>query len=192
MVISVRQAERNDALHVAALIDIAGHGIEAELWNDNVDADQSPIAAARRMIIEDVALPYHLSKAYLLEVDGEIAGGLIGGPVPEVKVALTGYPSYFEPLLELESRVPGYWAVIGVAVYQEFRGQGLARHLLDHAEFLARRQRSKGLSIVVEDTNTVAIMLYHRWGFQDYETRPWLSFNGRTGPKKWVLLTRSL
>ena len=51
MIISIRQAERNDALHVAALIDIAGHGIEAELWNSKIDSDQSPIAAARRMII---------------------------------------------------------------------------------------------------------------------------------------------
>lgn len=139
MVISIRQAERNDALHVAALIDIAGHGIEAELWNSKIDSDQSPIAAARRMIIEDVKLPYHISKAYLLDVDGEIAGGLIGGPISEVKETLTGFPSYFAPLLDLESRVSGYWAAIGVTIYQEFRGQGLARHLLDHAEFLARR-----------------------------------------------------
>ena len=190
MIISIRQAEKNDALHVAALIDIAGHGIESEFWSSNIDADQSAIGAARRLIINDESLPYHFSKAHLLEVDGTVAAGVIGGMVPEIKEVHSGFPSYFAPLLELESFVSGLWAVIGVAVYQEFRGQGLARLLLDHAEVLARRAKAIGLSIVVEDSNSTAIALYRRCGFLDREIRPWISFNGRTGPQHWVLLTR--
>lgn len=192
MVISIRSAQRNDALHVAALVDIAGHGIEAEFWRDNVDDDLSPIAAARRLIIEDKTLPYHLSKAFVLEVDGEVAGLMVGGLVPEVKTIDAEFPRYFKPLLELENLAVGFWAVIGVAVYREFRGRGLARQLLDHAEILARRANARGLSIVVEDTNTPAITLYRNRGFVDRETRPWLPFNGRTGPQNWVLLTKSL
>jgi ribosomal protein S18 acetylase RimI-like enzyme len=192
LVISIRPAQRNDALHVAALVDIAGHGIEAEFWRDNVDDDLSPIAAARRLIIEDKTLPYHLSKAFVLEVDGEVAGLMVGGLVPEVKTIDAEFPRYFKPLLELENLAVGFWAVIGVAVYREFRGRGLARQLLDHAEILARRANARGLSIVVEDTNRSAITLYRNWGFVDRETRPWLSFNGRTGPQNWVLLTKPL
>ena len=187
----IRPAQKNDALHVAALVDIAGHGIEAEFWRDNVDDDQSPIAAARRLIIEDETLPYHLSKAFILEVDGDVAGLMVGGLVPAAKKIDAEFPRYFAPLLELENLAVGFWAVIGVAVYHEFRGRGLARELLDHAEILARRSKAKGLSIVVEDTNTPAIKLYRNWGFKDRETRPWLPFNGRTGPANWVLLTRS-
>ena len=190
MVISIRQAQKNDALHVAALIDIAGHGIESDFWRDNVDADQSAIGAARRLIISDESLPYHVSKAHLLEVDGEVAAGLIGGRVPEIKEVHSGFPSYFGPLLDLESFVPGFWAVIGVAVYQELRGKGLSRLLLDHADVLAKQDKTTGLSIVVEDSNSTAITLYRRYGFLDCETRPWLPFNGRTGPKHWVLLTK--
>ena len=192
MIISIRQAQKNDALHVAALIDIAGHGIESEFWSISADSDHSAIAAARRMIIEDKTLPYHLSKAHLLNFDGQVAAGLIGGLVTEIIEVRSGFPSYFAPLLELESFASGFWAVIGVAVYQEFRGRGFARRLLDHAEALAYRENAKGLSIVVEDSNGAAIDLYRRCGFLDRETRPWLPFQDRTGPKNWVLLTKSL
>ena len=112
--------------------------------------------------------------------------------MPEFNEVHSGFPSYFAPLLELESFVSGFWSVIGVAVYQEFRGRGLARLLLGHAEGLAKPEKAIGLSIVVEDSNNTAIEFYRRFGFLDHETRPWLSFNGRTGPKHWVLLTKQI
>ena len=189
---TIRPATRNDALHVAALVDLAGHGIEVEHWINSVDHDHSPLSAARQMIIADETLPYHLSKAHLLEIDGEVAAGLIGGLVASGTVIEAQFPGYYGPLLELESFVPGYWAVICVAVYPEFRGQGLARRLLDHAAAEARRLKAPGLSIVVEDSNTRALTLYRNWGFSDRETRAWLPYGGRSGPKNWVLLTLDL
>jgi ribosomal protein S18 acetylase RimI-like enzyme len=185
----IRPAQRNDALHVAALIDIAGHGIEADFWAENVDGDGSPISAARRLILDNHDLPYHLSRAWVVDIDGEIAGGLVGSLNPDAPSPAVDFPSYFEPLLELETLVPGYWAVIAVAVYREFRGRGLARTLLDHARDQAKSLSAPGLSIVVEDTNSAAISLYRRWGFVDLETRPWLPYRGRMGPRSWVLLT---
>lgn len=188
---TIRPATRNDALHVAALVDLAGHGIEVEHWINSAGDDHSPLAAARQMIIADETLPYHLSKAHLLEIDGEVAAGLIGGLITAGAEIEAQFPDYYGPLLELESFVPGYWAVICVAVYPEFRRQGLARRLLDHAAAEARRLKASGLSIVVEESNTKALALYRDWGFSERETRPWLPYGGRSGPKNWVLLTRT-
>lgn len=188
---TIRGASRNDATHVAALVDIAGHGIEYDFWEENLDADNSPVSAARRMIIEDEGLPYHLSRAWILEVDREVVGGLVGGLNPDAQKTPFGFPEYFEPLLELETLVPGYWAVIAVAVYREHRGHGHSRALLDFARERAMAVSAKGLSIVVEDTNETAISLYRGWGYLDQETRTWLPYRNRIGPVHWVLLTHT-
>lgn len=188
--VTIRSARRSDAAHVAVLMDIAGHGIEAEFWARQPDGDHSALAAARRLVIEDRTLPYHLSRVSVLEVDNEVAGAVIGGLVEEQPVVTAGFPDHFAPLLELESRVAGYWTVVGLALYPEFRGRGLARRLLAHAEDLARQAGAKGMSIVVEDSNLRAIALYRAVGFRDRETRPWRPYGGRSGPLHWVLLDR--
>jgi ribosomal protein S18 acetylase RimI-like enzyme len=186
----IRPATRRDALHLAALIDIAGHGIEVPFWIDQSEEEHAPLAAARRLAMDEESLPYHHSKAHLLESDGEIAAGVFGDLIPDTPQIHPDEPDYLLPLLELENACPGYWAVIGIAVFPEFRGRGMSRQLLDHALSQARLKGAKGLSIVVEDTNTQAIGLYRRWGFADRETKRWLPYGKRTGPNTWVLLTK--
>ncbi len=186
----IRRAEKRDALHVAAIVDMAGHGIEADFWADNVGDDHSPLSAARRLIIEDTTLPYHLSKAFVLESNGEVIGGMVGAKAESSSIIEAEFPPHFAPLLELESFVPGFWAVICVAIYPEYRGRGLSRRLLDFAREEARRVDSKGLSIVVEDSNTPALSLYRNWGFSERETRAWIPYGNRRGPTNWILLTR--
>ena len=78
----------------------------------------------------------------------------------------------------------------GIAIYAEFRGQGLASNLLDHAVQLASRSGARGVSIVVEDTNTAAITLYMKKGFEKAETLPWIAYGGRVGPANWLMLTK--
>jgi ribosomal protein S18 acetylase RimI-like enzyme len=101
-------------------------------------------------------------------------------------------PPYLEPLVTLENLVPGYWSIVAIAIHAEFRGQGLASKLLDHAVQLASQSGARGLSIVVEDTNTAAITLYRKKGFETAETLPWIAYGGRIGPKSWVMLTKAI
>ena len=188
--IHIRQAERSDALHVAAIIDIAGHGIAHEEWMERLDSDNSVIGAARRIVIEDHSQPYHYSQAHLIEIDGTIAGGLIGGIITQGSAPANSLPAYLQPLIALENRVPGYWSVVGIAIYREYRGRGLASKLLDYAIALAGRLDAPGLSIVTEDTNASSLTLYKKKGFTVAETLPWLPYGGRLGPTRWVMLTR--
>lgn len=188
MTVSIRRAVKGDAPHIAALMDIAGHGIESEFWAANRDGDHSALSAIRTGIIADTSLPYHLSKVFLLETEGEVAAGLVGSLVTDPEIP-GGFPPCFAPLLELESRVVGYWTVVAIAVYPEFRGRGFAHVLLDHARSRAEMDGAEGLSIVVEDSNAAALSLYRRWGFREFGSLPWLSYAGRTGPERWLLLT---
>jgi ribosomal protein S18 acetylase RimI-like enzyme len=190
MDITIRQATTEDALHVAAIIDIAGHGIDLDLWLEQRDEDHSVLSAARRLVLEDTRLPYHYTNACMIEVGGKVAGGMVGGLTVEDDAPAQWIPPYLVPLLALETRLPGFWSVVAVALYREFRGQGLAARLLDHAGKLANEAGARGLSIVVEDTNTPAIALYKQQGFAVHETMPWVAYGDRLGPKEWVMLTR--
>ncbi len=190
MNISIRPARRADALHVAALIDIAGHGIEMPYWQQHIDSDHSQFSAARRVTMEDKDLPYHWSKAHLIESDGEIAAALIGERIVANITISPGTFDHIIPLLELESAVPGYWSVVAIAVYTEFRGRGFARRLLEQAEALARQTSASGLSIVVENDNTVALGAYQRFGFIEKQRRTWRPYGGREGPVEWVQLIK--
>ncbi|MER9651810.1 GNAT family N-acetyltransferase [Mesorhizobium sp. M0199] len=178
---------------MAAFVDMAGHGIDLDEWvAHSGSVDQSVFAAARRFVIKDPTWNYHYSKACVLEVDGEIAGGLIGSLVVNGSPTFDLAREYIKPLLVLESRLLGFWSILGVAVYPEFRGRGLTRLLLDHARILGRQAGATGLSLVVEDTNEAAVTAYRRYGFQETERLSWISYRGRTGPKFWLMLTLSL
>lgn len=156
------------------------------------DSDHSVLSAARRLVLEDPELAYHYSRAYVLEQDGRIAGGLIGGLIGEEPGSEEWSPPYLEPLLTLENRVPGYWSIVAIAIYAEFRGRGLASKLMDHAVQLASQSGARGLSIVVEDLNTAAIALYKKKGFEKAELLPWIAYGGRIGPNNWVMLTKTV
>ena len=185
---AIRPARMSEALHVAAFVDIAGHGVDLDEWvARSSHDDRSVIAAARRLVLEDPSWNYHYSKAHLLEVDGEIAGGLIGSLVTQSTVETDR--QYINPLSLLESRVVGFWSILGVAVYPEFRGRGFARLLLDHARELGRQTGATGLSLVVEDTNEPALAAYRAYGFREAERLPWIAYGGRKGPRFWLMLT---
>jgi ribosomal protein S18 acetylase RimI-like enzyme len=126
----------------------------------------------------------------MIEVDDQVAGGLVGGIVTE-KPKIKDWPSYVEPLLMLENRIVGDWSVVAIALYPEFRRMGFASKLLDHAVALARQSGASGMSLVVEDTNTAAMTLYLKKGFVEAESLRWIAYGGRTGPQRWVMLRRS-
>ncbi len=188
----IRPAGIGDALDVAAIVDIAGHGIDHDHWMNLRDGDHSVMAAARRLIIEDRGLAYHYSRAHILEFDDRVAGGMVGGLPAGDGGSKEDLPPHLIPLIALENRVRGCWNILALAVYPEFRGQGLASTLVDHAVQLASQSEAAGLSIVVENTNTAAIALYAGKGFKKVETLPWIAFGGRVGPAERLLPTTTI
>ena len=192
MPVRIRPAERADALHVAAFVDIAGHGIEVDEWRARRGSDHSLFAAARRTVLEDRAQPYHYSRAHLLDCDGEIAAGLIGGTIEAQSSGSADTPAYVRPLVELETSVPGSWLLLVIATYPEYRGKGFGAQLMEHARLCAIRDGASEISLVTEDSNLSALGLYGRHGFREAETRPWSSYDGLSGPTRWIRLVKKL
>ncbi|TPN89537.1 GNAT family N-acetyltransferase [Mesorhizobium sp. CU2] len=189
---TIRPASRNDALHVAAIVDIAGHGIELENWQRDSGEDHALMEAARRAASADAGSPYHLSKASLVEVDGMVAGGLVGELLAQNEDHAEQVPPAILPLVSLEKRAVGYWSISAIATYTEFRGKGLAKRLLLHAAELALAAGAKGLCLIAEDTNLPAISVYQKAGFLVADRLPWVAYGGRSGPREWVMMKRDL
>jgi ribosomal protein S18 acetylase RimI-like enzyme len=192
MTVRIRPAEPADALHVAAFVDIAGHGIEMQEWRAGAGAGHSVFAAARRFVLEEIEQPYHYSRAHMLEFEGEVAAGLIGGIVEDHSSGTADTPAYVRPLVELETSVPGSWLLLVIATYPEYRGKGLGALLMEHARECAIGDGASEISLVTEDTNLDALRLYRRHGFREAETRPWLGYDGLSGPNTWIRLVRRL
>jgi ribosomal protein S18 acetylase RimI-like enzyme len=186
----IRPATAEDALHVACIVEMAGHAIDNELWTANAGKDHSMLAGARRLVLNNRSLPYHYSKAWIAELDGAVAGGFVGYVVEETEPPQRNPPDYLRPLILLENQALGYWSLIAIAVYDEYRGKGLATIMLDEAEVLARRTAAKGLSLVVESDNEPAVLLYQKLGFSEAARLPWLPFGGRSGSRDWLMMTR--
>ncbi len=190
MEIVIRPATVNDALHVANAVDMAGHGIEIEFWKDERGDDLGLLDAARRTVLQDQSQPYHYTKAHILELDGIVAGCVIGSLIVDGAPPPAGLPDYVLPVFELENRLPGYWSLLVIAVYPEHRGKGLSRVLLDHAARLGAATGAKGVLLAVEDTNEAAIATYRSNGFVEDERLPWIPYGGRSGPVHWLLMVR--
>jgi|GEM_PF-3380670 len=190
MSIVIRPATRNDALHVAAIVDVAGHGIDLESWIRDSGKDHAVLEAARQAASTNANSSYHFSKAHLVEFEATIAGGLVGELLTQNDDHTADISAALAPLVTLEKRLIGYWSILAIATYPEFRGKGLAARLLAHAGELAAACGAKGLCLTVEDTNAVAISVYNKAGFVVADSLPWVAYGGRSGPHKWVMMKR--
>ena len=83
-----------------------------------------------------------------------------------------GYPEFARPLVELEQCVPDSFYINMLAAYPRFRGMGLGSALLGRVDALARAAGCSLISIEVFETNTGALRLYRRFGYQLRESRP--------------------
>ena len=189
----IRPATKRDALHIAALADIAGHGLPAWVWSGARTKGQSIIEVGRsRAMREDADFSYR--NAHMLELDGEIAGMVLGYGQPESfgPVDSSEVHEVFRPLVELEAEAPGSWYLNILAVFPEYRGRGLGNQLLAQAESLAQGADAGRLSLIVESENESAWRLYDRTGYRERARRPYVRFPGSTHEGDWVLMVKEM
>jgi len=151
---------------------------------------QSPFEFGRsRALREEGDFSYR--NAHIAEVDGAVAGGLIGYPLPDPPEvgSLDEMHEIVRPLALLEAEAPGHWYVNMLAVYPEFRGNGLGGRLLAFAAELGRAAASRGMAIIVSAKNDGAVRLYERSGYRVAARRAAATIIGRQD-KEWLLLTR--
>jgi ribosomal protein S18 acetylase RimI-like enzyme len=189
---NVRDATKEDAEHLAFLINLAGEKLPQLLWGQRAESGQDPMSVgALRAVREEGAFSYR--NARILEIDGAVAGMLLSYllPDPYDTGELDDYPAVIRPLVELEAKAPGSWYINAIATYPNFRGRGVASTLMSLGEEMARDAHASGLSLIVASENRVANGLYVKLGYQEIESRPLVSFPGGPDGGEWLLMVKN-
>ena len=188
-----RPAAKADASALAVLVDIAGEGLPAHLWNTLKAPGQSILEVGReRAALEEGGFSYR--NAIIAEVDGEIAACLVGYRLddPYDLGDLEQAPPVVRPLVLLEAKARGSWYVNVLATFPEFRRCGIGIELLGIAEGKAREEGAHALSVIVAAENERAARLYAAAGYEALATEPIFAFPGCPHGGDWLLMVKPL
>lgn len=192
--IQFRPGRISDAADLAILLDAASRRLAAWFWSTMAEPGQSWPEVGRARIRGNPESPTYHSNWVVAEVDGATAGGLNCYLIPASYEAgdAARLPVNFTPMLELEAVARGTWYVQVASVFPEFRGMGIGTALLTRAEALAREAGAGRMSIIVESANERAHALYRRFGFAEWDRRPYIPFPGSDDTGEWVLLAKDI
>jgi ribosomal protein S18 acetylase RimI-like enzyme len=190
---TIRPARKSDAIALAALIDIAGEGLPAFLWNGMKSREQSVFEFGRARALREQGNFSHRN-ASIVEIDGDVAGCLIDYRLddPYVIGNLDELPEVVRPLVELEAKAPGSWYINAMAAFSEFRGQGIGARLLALAEQRGRQHEAESASLIVAGENTGAMRLYARTGYREVARATVVTFPGCAHGGDWVLMVKPI
>ena len=185
-----RRATIDDAVDMAELVNMAGHGLPLYLWGKAARPEQSAWDVGRERARHGTGGFAHRNTV-VREVDGKVAACLIGYALAKQSEPIDAdVPAMLIPLLELENDVPGTWYINVLAAYPEYRGAGYGSALLHVAETLAIETDCSGMSLITSDSNPGARRLYERHGFADRATRPIVKEEWRHSGNNWVLMLK--
>jgi ribosomal protein S18 acetylase RimI-like enzyme len=186
----IRAATPDDAAALADFVHFASEGLALRVWSKLAGPGGDAWAIGRERAGRETG-SFCYRNAFVLEVGGAAAAGLIGDPLPNAPVAIAPeLPATFVPLQELENLAAGSWYVNVLAAYPEHRGKGLGTALLDLAQAVALKLGRPGLSIIVSDANGGARRLYERCGYREAGRRQMLKDDWINPGTHWVLLTK--
>ena len=92
--------------------------------------------------------------------------------------------------MELEAGAPGSWYINAIATFENHRGKGVARLLIEDAERQARSDGCDRLSLIVASENPGAKRLYEKLGYADVSAKPVIRFPGFAHGGDWVLMIK--
>ena len=189
----IRPARRDDAEHLARLINIAGEGIPRWSWGEAAATPEQWLEVGTQRASREEGC-FSWRNAWVVEQDNEVAAMLLGyaQPDPYPTEELASMSPVVQPLVELEAMAPGSWYVNALAAYPAFRGQGLGSRLLAVAEGMARLGSSPSLSIIVAEQNHGAVAVYERCGYVRVDQRPITPFPECEYTGDWLLLVKPL
>lgn len=158
-----------------------------------------------RPVIATAGHAWSVERARIAEVDGQLAGVLLGGPaqVPEpdaslglgwgaTRLRMTAVGIAFQPFLAfMAHHDPGEWYVTAVSVKEGMRGRGVGGALLDDAVKRAEDLGMDSIALDVDATNAGARRLYEHHGFVVTGTSPraWLAGGVRVQRMRRMLQT---
>jgi ribosomal protein S18 acetylase RimI-like enzyme len=167
-----RPARKEDCRTIAELYRISSDGVADYIWQGLAEPGEEHIEVGeRRYAREDTVFSYR--NCTVAERNGEVIGMLVAFPVePDSKVSESDeeVDPVLKPYSELER--PESYYICGMALFPEYRGQGLGTRMLELARQQAYKRGLEELSLIVFEQNAGAKRLYERHGFWEMDRRP--------------------
>ena len=189
-----RSATIDDADHLVALLDAASRRLVSWYWSTMSEPGQSYFEVGRNRIRTKMERTTYFAKWWIAELEGRIAGAWNGYSIakPYDPGDISGLPDVYTPIIELEAVAEGTWYLQVASVYPEFRGKGIGTSILSKAEAIAHGSGANRMSLMVESANRDAHRLYRRFGFTDWDSRPFIPFPGSSDKGDWILMGKDV
>lgn len=189
-----RAGRPEDSSDLAILFDAATRRIVSWYWSTIADPGQSWFEVGRDRIRSQPDTTSYHSKWHIAEVQGQSAGAFFGFSVPDPydRVDLTTTVAPVVPVIELEMVAKGCWLLQAVTLFPENRGQGHGPAMLEEACKIARAAGHSRIALQVESPNIGAIGLYRKFGFTEWQRRPYVPFPGSDDYGDWILMAKDL
>tara|TARA_R110000772_G_scaffold76561_4_gene165297 strand:+ start:53 stop:628 length:576 start_codon:yes stop_codon:yes gene_type:complete len=187
--VTFRPATKNDARHLAHLVNFAGEGIPYYFWQKNAEPGQDPWDIGKsRAEREEGSFSYR--HTIVAEIDGELAGCLVTYVLPEdpEPIDYDEMPPIFVPIQELEDSAPSTQYVSVLAAYPQYRNLGVGSGLLKIAE---KEGDGRAMSIIVSDGNPNARRLYERVGYVAERDQKMVKEDWKGEGKNWILMIKA-
>ncbi|TNF97954.1 MAG: GNAT family N-acetyltransferase [Gammaproteobacteria bacterium] len=172
----IRNATRNDAREIAKLIEISSDGVASIEWEEEADkTGVSPLDIGEQTYQSDTG-DYSWKNCVVVEKDNAVVGMLLtfacpdGPPRNPDERPSSDDNNVLAPYMYLEE--PNSWYICGVAMYPDFRGQGIGGKMMDIAHEQAKENGYDKASLIVFKQNTGAVRLYERLGYQTADDSP--------------------
>ncbi|MBC07197.1 GNAT family N-acetyltransferase [Thalassospira sp.] len=187
------KATKSDADAMAELINIAGEGLPAYLWQGMASADETAFDVGRKRAARDEG-GFSYRNTTLAVRGGETIAALVDYAQPDQPepVDPSELPAMFVPLIELENLAPGSWYINVLAVFPDHRDQGVGSDLIARAEANARQAGKKTVSLIASDGNPGAMRLYQRHGFVACAKRAMVKEDWENPGRNWVLMIKEI
>jgi ribosomal protein S18 acetylase RimI-like enzyme len=171
-----RPATLDDCDTIARLFQIASDGVSDYIWGTLVSdyPGLTPLEiGAKRYANPESAFSY--KNCVLAERNGETMGMMLTFPIPpEIPESATtttpeaeaDAPDSPDVLAPYSLEAPGSWYICALAVFPEFRRQGIGTQFLTIAHQQAAERGLAELSLLCFEQNTGALRLYRRHEFR--------------------------
>lgn len=158
-----RPASKADCAVIARLYGISSDGVADYIWTSLAESGEDILDVGRRRYErEDTLFSYQNCTA--VDVDGKVAGMLVAFPM-HVDPDDSENDPVLAPYSMLEEDDSYY--ICGMALFPEYRGQGIGSELLALAEVHAEEKGFAKLSLIVFEQNDGARRLYERNGYRE-------------------------
>lgn len=172
----IRPATKSDAKIIAELIAESSSGVAVIEWQETADEQNSTALEIGEAMYQNESGDYSYKNVQIAEIDGQAVGMMLCFAMPKDKQRnpderpTINSPNVFAPYMYLEEY--NSWYVSGVAVYPEFRGQGIGSQFMQLAERQAKENGFSRISLIAFEQNTGSVRLYERLGYRIIDQAP--------------------